>query len=204
MKRAIWLLAALALLLGGVAQAKAGVVITFSQDGANVDASASGSLNLTALMKNQGGAGGNLEADIAYVLVGPPANPAFPDLYTGFTGPTSFGPGGPFFETTGVGPYVGIDGRGGSLAVSSGYQSGSPITASSTWDNTTISGLGLTPGTYTWTWGSAANGTADSLEVFIPSASATPEPASLTLLGLGSLGLLGYGWRRRKVAATTT
>jgi LPXTG-motif cell wall-anchored protein len=24
------------------------------------------------------------------------------------------------------------------------------------------------------------------------------EPASLTLLGLGSLGLLGYGWRRRK------
>ena len=28
-----------------------------------------------------------------------------------------------------------------------------------------------------------------------------PEPASLTLLGLGALGLLGYGWRRRKQAA---
>jgi hypothetical protein len=25
-----------------------------------------------------------------------------------------------------------------------------------------------------------------------------PEPASLTLLGIGALGLLGYGWRRRK------
>jgi len=29
-----------------------------------------------------------------------------------------------------------------------------------------------------------------------------PEPYSLTLFGLGSLGLLGYGWRRRKRATT--
>jgi hypothetical protein len=34
-----------------------------------------------------------------------------------------------------------------------------------------------------------------------PSVAATPEPSSLTLLGLGSLGLLGYGWRRRKQVA---
>jgi hypothetical protein len=27
---------------------------------------------------------------------------------------------------------------------------------------------------------------------------AAPEPASLTLMGLGAAGLLGYGWRRRK------
>jgi hypothetical protein len=31
--------------------------------------------------------------------------------------------------------------------------------------------------------------------------SAVPEPATLTLLGLSSLGLLGYGWRRRKQPA---
>jgi hypothetical protein len=29
-------------------------------------------------------------------------------------------------------------------------------------------------------------------------ATGAPEPASLTLVSIGALGLLGYGWRRRK------
>jgi hypothetical protein len=33
-----------------------------------------------------------------------------------------------------------------------------------------------------------------------PAAVGAPEPASLTLLSLGALGLLGYGWRRRQQA----
>jgi hypothetical protein len=40
----------------------------------------------------------------------------------------------------------------------------------------------------------------DSFQVYGPDVASTPEPASMTLLGLGVAGMAGYGWRRRKQA----
>lgn len=37
-----------------------------------------------------------------------------------------------------------------------------------------------------------------------PGASATPEPSSLTLIGIGAIGILGYAWRQRKRAVAGT
>jgi hypothetical protein len=41
--------------------------------------------------------------------------------------------------------------------VPQGYVSGTVISGSTTYDTQTIVGMGLTPGVYTWSWGSGGN-----------------------------------------------
>jgi hypothetical protein len=79
-----------------------------------------------------------------------------------------------------------------------GYTSGHSLSSTATWNSQTFSSLGVTPGTYVWTWGTGAH--ADSFTLQVGPATAMPEPASLTLLGIGAVGLAGYGWRRRRRA----
>ena len=92
-------------------------------------------------------------------------------------------------------------GRSGALAgifeeshevfVPLGYVSGADLgTSTAAWNSQTLSSLGLTPGLYVYTWGTAPH--ADSLTVQI----AVPEPASLSLIALAGPMLL----RRRRIA----
>jgi hypothetical protein len=73
------------------------------------------------------------------------------------------------------------------LIVPIGYVSGSALSDTSTYDNATFNSLGVTPGTYVWTWGSGAN--ADSFTLNI-GAAVVPEPSSLLLLGAAFAVLL--------------
>jgi hypothetical protein len=85
--------------------------------------------------------------------------------------------------------FVGVAGLSGSIYVPRNYVSGRPLMSTLTWDNATFASLGVTPGTYVWTWGSGANAGSFTLRV------AVPEPAKL---GLITFGLLGAGFARRK------
>ena len=69
-----------------------------------------------------------------------------------------------------------------------GYLSGGALSDTSTYDNQTFNTLGITPGAYTWTWGSGAN------QNFTVVIGEVPEPATwaMMLIGFAVLGYAGY------------
>lgn len=203
---------ALGLLLGLAPTAQAAYVVTFSQDGQNVVANGSGTLDVSSLSKNGSSPSGGGMASFDYVIAG---NYKALDETTGTTStslsaydqygtvtsesivpvPTSTIA---LSATSGSGDTVGILDTLGSqtnLIVPYGYASGSALSGTATYANTTISDLGLAPGSYVWTWGTGTS--ADSYTLNIDAAQAVPEPSAAALLLL-PLMLTGMIAARRK------
>jgi hypothetical protein len=179
-----------------VRPAQADYLVTLQQVGPNVVATGSGSIDLSGLTPAGTVVGdiGLLGPNAASVLVGSGNN----DLYTGFSGPSNFGPAGQTNANSSSGSSVGISGGALDLFVPSGYISNTPLSPStSTYDNATLSSLGVTPGNYVWTWGTFAPTQKFTLDV-------VPEPSSLFLLALGVILLsakqcwrsLAKNWQR--------
>jgi hypothetical protein len=105
------------------------------------------------------------------------------NIFTGLTGPTSFGSGGATSPDSSSGDVVGLFGASEALTLPQGYVSGTALSDTAQYNNATFSSLGATPGTYEWTWGTGAH--ADSFTLQIGTVSAVPAPA----LGSGMAGL---------------
>jgi hypothetical protein len=137
--------------------------VTIKQVGPDVVWSGSGSFNTTSLISNGTQnitAGSNNGTAVWAIGSGTPPGDVV-DIYSGITTyASSFGTSGsPGGALVGSGSTFGVinNPTNRSLWVPTGYSSGSFISGATTYQTSTISGLGYTPGTYTWSWGSGAN-----------------------------------------------
>jgi hypothetical protein len=162
-----------------------------------VVATGSGTIDLTGLtIQGTGGNSALLSPILGYVYTGAPT--PFGSGVTGYagtitaqSGSSAFGTGGTTGANTGTGDQVDLAGFFGQLFVPTGYSSGAALSDSAIYDGATFASLGITPGTYVWSWDNGA----DTFTL-----TTTPLPAAFPLFatGLGGLGLLG--WRRKRKA----
>ncbi len=81
------------------------------------------------------------------------------------------------------------------LYVEQGYPSGEVLPSSSTYDNQTLASLGLTPGVYTYTWGTGAHADSYTIDIgdSVGVASAPVPEASTWVMMLAGFAGLGAG-----------
>ena len=184
-----------------VTPANASVLIDVFDSGANLDVTATGSLDLTGATfeRVQGYTTGMIPGGSNwYVSLGTTAGN---DLYqlTGVSLP--FGSNPTFFLPTSTsGDAITIWGQSGQtplVGVSTGYASGTPISAAMEFASQSVAGMSLIPGTYVF---SLPN---DTIKLKIEGASAVPEPGTwaMMLLGAAAIGVAMRGSRRKLFGA---
>ena len=168
--------------------------VTLEQMGADVVANGSGAFNLTGLtLVGTGGSNAGMNPSLANLSV----SNGNQDVWVGFSGPSSFGTGGLIGASSNSGAAVSILGGLGAsngLFVPQRYMSGN-LTNSSTYNNATFASLGVTPGTYVWSWGTGLPN--QNFTLIIGGAGGVPDGGStVSLLGCALLGLAAL---RRKL-----
>ena len=179
-----------AVFLSSVASvANGGVTVTVQETTSGVTFTASGSLNLAGLTKdstNPFSYSPSIVPNTGRISLGADYKGPLMDVGDNYrpndgetiTRPSSFGSGAGTSATFGTGDLFSFI-RGNSpttdpdiLKVPDGYVSGTAINATATFDGATITSLGLSPGQYTWSWGSGGN--ADSITMTVPQPGTNP------------------------------
>ena len=171
-----------------VQPARANYIVTLEQVGSNVVATGTGAIDLTGLSL-QGTTSTTddplINPHVGVILTGASA---FQDGHTGLNGPGNFGSGNGGFASSGSGDLVGIFGLNLILGVPAGYVSGTALSDTSTYNNATLSSLGVTPGTYVWSWGTGPD---QKFTLDVRAAAAPDSGSTLGLLFLSLIGLFG-------------
>jgi hypothetical protein len=160
--------------------------MTVNQVGANVVANGSGAIDLNGLTfaGNASFADNGFNPGLGIILVGPTFVTV--DGFTGFTGPGSFGSGTGENPSSSTGDDFGLYLPLGELFVPGGYVSGSLLSNMMTFNGATFASLGLTPGTYVWTWGDGGANQRFTLEI----GSVPDGGTTVCLLGCALLGVV--------------
>src|SRR4030095_13910915 len=159
-------LAALAIItLWGVSirPAQARYTVTLQEVGTDVVATGSGAIAVNGLPFNQSATGVNpglrpnggppRPLEFEFIYTGPTSSSI--DVYVSPTGPTNFGSGGFTSANSGSGNMVGVVTSaywGNALYVPMGYVSGNELPGMAIYTGKTFANLGVTQGTYVWTW----------------------------------------------------
>lgn len=183
-------------LVAGPASAAPIMSINFTEQSGNVVMSYSGAINLTGIpLKNTGNnfsAGADVEPTTPNVVSlgtgqygvwgGAAVTANFQPLGSLFTFTTTSGMQG---DTLGFTP----DSDGYSMLLPKDYVSLTSLSGTATFNSKTISTMGLTPGSYTWTFGSNEVGV---------TVAGVPEPSTY-VMALAGMAYGGYSmWPRRK------
>lgn len=183
----------LALAMAIPASANAAVLITVTEVGANVEALISGSLDLTGL---QARGIHNLATNVRGTSPFLGSSKGTAMAYTTLVGPASWGPGTDLMPaSTYSGSIFGftanLSNNGAAIFLDPGYVSGDPLSAALTFNNATLSSLGLTAGEYIYK--------APSGDTVTFNMGAVPEPATWAMMIVG-FGCVGFALRRQRKA----
>jgi hypothetical protein len=164
--------------------------VTLLQVGPDVVATGNGAIDLTGLSAaGLTGFGTQINPSLGFILTG--AVISNQNAYTplgGFSGPGSFGPGSVTFANSGTGDAVGIGISFGQLYVPTTYISDTALSDTATYAGANFGTLGVTPGTYVWTWGAGPD---QKFTLQIGAAGVPDSGSTVGLLFLALTALLG-------------
>ena len=165
-------------------------VFDVRQVGADVSVTGSGSMDLDGLIFGFNGVDGSrIIPSLPLVVVGPTGSNSIDVFFADtFDSPFDFGIGDEIVADFGMGDLFGVDFSG--IGLPPGYISNSILFGSSVYNDQTFDTLGITPGTYVWTF--ETNNITNTITL---NANVIPEPVSIFVLGFLSAAVLS---RRRR------